>query len=199
MAAGERKRSARVPLSAEEVAQFILIKKLREAKKLAKYKQTTSYKANNVFNIICFFIYWEVVFCFFGFCHYQTHYSAKVNVKYGKEINALGYRIVSDVDVTGVNGRGYTFVVNDYLTPVPTKYSIYKIGKDYLLQKELKGILNGSETPYTIYAANSILFVLFLIIVISCIAFFYNLNENAYSLNALTVLNCIGLAVILML
>jgi hypothetical protein len=84
MAAEGRKRPARVPLSAEEVAQFISIKKLKEAKKLAKYKQTTSYKGNNIFNITCFFIYWEIVFCFFVFCHYQTHYSTKINVKYGK-------------------------------------------------------------------------------------------------------------------
>jgi hypothetical protein len=199
MAADGKKRPARVPLSAEEVAQFILVKKIREAKKLAKYKQTTSYKANNIFNIVCFFIYCEIVLCFFGFCHYQTHYSTKINVKYGKGVNAFGNRIVSEVDVTGVNGSEYTFVVDDYLTSIPVKYSSYKIGKDYLLQKELKGILNGSGTSFTIYAANSILFVLFLIMFISCIAFFYNLNENPYSLNALSVLNFIGLAVILLL
>lgn len=198
MALEPKKRPPRVRLSPEEVAQIIAFKKIKAARKLARFKRTGIYKVFNAFNLTCFFVYWEILFCFFGPCHYQTHYSYKVMVHRGDEINANGKRITTEVDIKGVNGIDYTFHVNDFIEK-PERFSEFSIGKDYLLQKELKGMFESSDKAYYIRAAGSILFLAILLIIISVTSFMYNLNENAYSLNAVTALNGLVIAGIFVL
>src|ERR1700748_568655 len=113
MAAEERKRPPRTPLSPEEVAQIVSLKKMRNAKKLATFKRSGLYKYCNIFNIICFFIYWELLLCFMGPCHYQTHYSKGMRIKRGDAINVAGRRIITKATVSGVNDEKYVFAVND--------------------------------------------------------------------------------------
>ena len=190
MALEHKKRPPRIPLSPEEVAQLVAYKRIKAARKLSNFKRSAVYKIFNTFNIVCFFAYWEIVFCFFGPCHYQTHYSAKVLARHGDELNAEGRRITTEIDVKSVNGRDYKFLVNDFLEQ-PLRFSEFSIGKDYLLQKELKGVFEKSDKTYYIQAAGSLLFLAVLMIIISFTSFIYNLNENAYSLNAITAVNAI--------
>lgn len=188
MALESKKRPPRVPLTPDEVAQLVAFKKIKEARKLAKFKRSWIYKSFNVFNLFCFFIYWELLFCFIGPCHYQTHYSYRVQVHHGDEINSVGKRITNEIDVRDVSGKDYKFLVNDFVEK-PERFSGFSIGKDYLMQKELKGIFIGSEKSYIIQAAGALLFLTVLMIIISFTSFIYHLNENAYSLNAVTALN----------
>lgn len=193
-----KKRPPRVPLSQEEVAQLIAFKKIKEARRLSKFKRSGIYKIFNVFNIACFFMYWEILFCFLGPCHYQTHYSMNVRSHHGDDRNAEGKRITSDVDIKGVNGIEYKFIVNEFIE-TPERFSAFSVGKDYLLQKELKGTFGSSDKTYYIQAAGSMLFLSILLIIISFTSFIYNLNEQAYSLNAITALNAIILTGMMML
>jgi len=190
MAAEERKRPPRNPLTAEEVNQLVAIKKLKEAKKLAKFKRSRTYKSFNVFNIVCFFIYWEVLFCFLGPCDFQLHFGKSYVVKRGDERNAYGKRIVSELDIVSVNNNKYKLYVDDFIeTPHP--FSGFLLGKDYILRKDLKIKLSGSDSAYGLQSAGSLIFLTVFILFISCITFFYNLNENSHSLTGLALLNAI--------
>lgn len=188
MALERKKRPPRIPLSQEEVAQLVAYKKIKEARKLSRFRRSGAYKLFNTFNVICFFAYWEILFCFFGPCHYQTHYSVKVVARHGDELNASGKRITTEIDILGVSGKEYKFLVNDFVEQ-PERFSEFSIGKDYILQKELKGMFEHSDKTYYIQAAGSLLFLAVLMIIISFTSFVYNLNENAYSLNAITAVN----------
>jgi hypothetical protein len=188
MAEEPKKRPRRVPLSSEDIAHVIAVKRWREFKKREKLKKSRLFKVLNLFNIACFFIYFELLFCFFGPCNYTVHYSYKVTPKYGDTYLKTGEPIIADINVHGVDGIIYNFVIDDFIK-VPPKHMRFLIGKDYLLQKNLKGILENSGAEYRLFSASPVLFLCVFVTVISLFAFIYNLNENAYSLNALTVLN----------
>jgi hypothetical protein len=190
MTSGDRKRPARIPLTPEEVAAFVAMKKDRELKKLLRFKKSFAYKFLNIFNILCFFIYWELLFCFLGPCHYQTHYSQSVSVKLGDEVGVNGKKIVSEIKIKCVNGLDYKFSVNDFIER-PGQKTSFQVGKDFLLQKELKVRLEGADSSFRLINASPILFLSCFVIFILIICVSYNLNENVYSLKAAAILNLI--------
>ena len=77
------KRPRRNPLTSEEVSQIIAHRQKRELVALHKLKKSRAFKVLNIFHILCMFIYLEVVFCYFGPCHYQRHYSYSSLAHYG--------------------------------------------------------------------------------------------------------------------
>ncbi len=192
MASAPNKRPRRNPLTQHEVAKLIEIKKKRELIALQKFKKTVSYKTQNVFNVICFFVYCEIILCFYGPCNYQNHYSLSVIPKYGNSMQKDGKLMVADMDFVCTNGITYNLVTNDFVD-VPQKMTKFIIGKDFLLQKDLKGSFNTSTKTYRVFAASPILFLSSILLVVMLIAFFYNLNENPYPLLGLTILNTINM------
>jgi hypothetical protein len=188
MAPEQNKRPRRVPLSPEEVATVIAFKKNRDHRKLLQLKNSLSYKFQNTFNIICFFIFCELVFCYNGPCHYQKHYSENVMALHGQEYKSDGTPIVSEVDLICVHGKTYKFLVNDYIE-VPPKRTAFYVGMDYLLQKDLKGSFAGSDATYRIFSASPILFLSTFTSIIILIGIGYNLNENEYSLFGLNIIS----------
>src|SRR4051812_33712239 len=107
MASEQNKRSRRIPLSSEEVATVIAFKKRREQIRLRRLKGSLSYKALNIFNIICFFIFCELIFCYFGPCSYHTSFSESVAALYGQDSKGDGTPIVSELDIKDVKGKTY--------------------------------------------------------------------------------------------
>lgn len=190
MAHEEKKRPQRIPLTPEELAHLVTLRNRVAAKKLAAFKHTSFYRFCNVFNICCFFIYWELLLCFMGPCHYQTHYSKSMRVKRGSAVNAAQRHIVSEVTVIGVYDEEYKLMVNDFIE-APKNQSAYQIGKDYILQKELKGMLATSGDSYRLQGASPLIFLSLFLIVICLSSFVYNLNEHPDSLRAVTILNAI--------
>lgn len=188
MAEEPKKRPRRTPLSPEDVAHIIAVKRWREFKKRERLKKSKLFKALNVFNVVCIFVYFELLFCYLGPCNYQVHYAHKLTPHYGYNYHADGRRIISEIDVLGVNGSVYNFIVNDYMD-LPPRHVRFVIGKDFLLQKSLKGLFENSDRSYRLFSASPVLFLCLFVASISLFAFLYNLNEKAYSLNALTVLN----------
>ncbi len=198
MAFDEEKKPIRKPLNHKEVANLVAIKKYREQQKLSKFKKTNAFKFLNIFNVCCFFIYLELLFCFFGTTNYQTHYSVLVKIKSGNEINLKRERIILQINIVDANLKQYDLIIDDYISP-PKKHSTFQIGKDYILQKELKAKLSDSDKDFDLQSASPILFLLLLIIFISILSVIYNLNENIYSLSGVFFLNIIVVFSILFL
>jgi len=187
-----RKRPRRIPYSREEVANIIAFKKRKEQITLIAFKKTRAYKYQNLFNITCFFIYWEVLFCLFGPASYTTHYSFKVTPDYGGRYNSLGKPSIAELDFFGVDGKSYKFVVDEFID-VPDNNSSFLVASDFLLGKELKGSFGNSDNTYKLFSANPILLLIFIALVTSSFGYYYNLNQNSYSLMSLTVLNALTL------
>ncbi|MBK9284631.1 MAG: hypothetical protein IPM51_10000 [Sphingobacteriaceae bacterium] len=182
-------RIPRSPKSPEEVANLHLYKKLKEYKKVASFKRTRFYKVCNIFNVISFFIYVELVFCFFGPCHYQNHYSKNVKAEYGNTEKGNGDLLVN-VFITSVNEKSYEFVVKEKIKP-PPKFSKFYVGKDFILQKELKGGFEGGSRNYRIYTSGGVVFLSCFVGVFSLILFSYNMNMHLHSLRAITIINAL--------
>ncbi|MDI1353382.1 MAG: hypothetical protein PSX36_00595 [bacterium] len=198
MAPDQHKRPRRTPLSPEEVANVIAFKKEKERRRLVKLKSSLSYKLQNIFNVGCFFIYCELLFCYFGPCNYQTHYSENVNGIFGQEAKGDGTPILAEVDMSCLHGQTYKFIVDDYVK-APPKLGVFEVGKDFLLAKDIKGSFEGSADTYRIFSASPILFLSIFISVIMLIGIGYNLNENEYSLSGLTIVNSMTLLCVLLM
>ena len=190
MAFEDKKKLSRKPLSQKEVANLVAIKKHREQQKVIQFKKTNTFKFFNIFNVCCFFIYLELLFCFFGPINYQTHYSISVKIKTGNEINLKNERIISQINIVDASLKQYDLIIDDYVLP-PKKFTAFQIGKDYIIQKELKAKICDLDKDYFIQSSSPILFLLLLIIFVSIISVIYNLNENIYSLCAVSLLNII--------
>lgn len=194
-----KKRPPRNPLSSEEVAEVIAVKKIREQLKLQKFKKTKLYKHLNIFNIACFFIYCELLFCFFNPCHYQTHYAKKVIVDYGKERNEKNEAIITSLKITDVNNNYYELLVNDYITAPSGNYCAFNIGKDFILQKQIKGGLLTSPKLFRIQRAGPLLFLSAFLVILACIFFWYNLNFSDHSLKAISLINALTMLCFLLI
>ncbi len=183
-----KKRAPRIPLSPEEVAELVEIKKIREFYKLQQFKKTKTFRILNCFNVICFFIFCELVISFYGPCHYQSRYSKNVIVTFDDKIDENKHRVIEDINMIDVNGKNYKIVIGEFIQ-TPQKYSEFKVGKDYLLQREIKAFVETSQNYYRIQSASPILFLSVFLIVFSLIFFSYNLNQNPNSLLAISMIN----------
>lgn len=191
------RRPRRIPRTPEEVSNFIAYRKTKQLLALQKFKRSVTYKVMNVFNITCIFVYFELLFCFFGPCHYQKHYTYNVIASRGERMSEQGKGIVSEIDLYGVNGRVYKLMVNDFIE-VPDRKTTFLVGKDFLLQKELKAVIQTSDTAYRLFSASSVLFLSVFVSFICFAGYHFNLNENAYSLYGLTTLNILNMIGILL-
>ncbi|MDP1800609.1 MAG: hypothetical protein Q8L81_04610 [Bacteroidota bacterium] len=187
-----KKRAPRIPLTPEEVAELVEIKKIRAFNKVQRFKRSFIYKFLNCFNVFCFFVFCELIISFYGPCHYQTHYSKNVLVTYGDKKNEAGKRKISDIVIIDVNDKSYNLIVNEFIE-TPAKYTAFKVGKDYLLRREIKAYINTSDDYYRIQDASPILFLSVFIGTFSLIFFSYNLNQNLHSLGAISIINAITL------
>jgi hypothetical protein len=196
MRAEHARRPRRNPLTAEEVAEIIALKKRRAHARLHLFKRTRAYKVLNIFNVACFFIYLEVLICFYGPCLFTEHQAQKLTVNYSEKFNEAGKQLVSDIEIEALSGGKYRFVVNEAREIPPDDIIIYT-GEDYLLRKELKGAFAGEEKTYRLFAASPIMFLCILVLFACFLGFFHNLNQYAYSLTAISVLNALTLLALL--
>jgi len=198
MARVPSKRPRRYPLTSEEVTHIIAHNKKRELLILRRFKKSSLFKALNVFNVACIFIYLEVIFCYFGPCHYQKHYSVKTVPHYNSESLRDGKRLMSEIDIYNVDGREYKFVIGQFIE-APYNRVCFITGKDFLLQKELKGSIENSEQVYRLFSASPILILCFLAAFFSFFGFVMNLNENVYTLGGLSSLNFLAMLAIILI
>jgi len=197
MAPETPKRPKRNPFSKEEVAEIIALRKKREHLKLLRFRKSRHYLLMNIFNLCCIFIYIEILFCFFGPASEEYIKYNGLTAHYRSA--STGERdLVANMDVIAANGYTYNFIVKDDRT-VPASQGEMMIGQDFLLHKDLKGSFPPSHTSFRLFKASPVIMLASLVILISFVAYYFNLNEEAYSLLALTVLNSLTMLGILLL
>jgi len=115
-----------------------------------------------------------------------------VKAEYGNSYKGNG-NVLNEVILTDTEGKKYEFVVKEEIAP-PEKYSSFYVGKDYILQKELKGGFAGSERTYRIYTTGGIVFLSCFVGIFSLILFSYNMNLHLHSLRSITAINFLTIA-----
>ncbi len=197
MAPETPKRHKRTPFSQEEVSEMIALRKKRAHIKLLRFRKSKGYLVMNIFNLACIFIYIEILFCFFGPTDKEYLNYTEIHPKY--RARSVGpHHLISSMDVVAANGYTYNFLVKDDRT-IPGTSGEMVMGQDFLLQKDLKATFPPEETSFRLFAASPVIVLAAMVILITFIAFFYNLNEEAYSLMALTVLNSLTMFGIVLL
>ncbi len=189
------KRAKRSPLSREEIAHIIALKKRKEHIQLLHFKKSLIYKIQNIFNMCCFFVFWELIICFFGPCKYQIHFSERVYPKYGNDYDANNKPNVAELKILDVNNQLHHLVVDAFIQ-VPPHFSRFILGSDFLLGKQLKAGIENCDSKFRLYNASPLILLSFFALLVSFIAYASNLNHNAYSLTAISILNGIILLAI---
>lgn len=191
MPAESNKRPPRQPLSPEEVQEIIKIKKLKQQIKIEKFKQTRSYKYLNVFNVICITVYTEIIFAFLYSCAFQTYTIDSIATYYGESIIG-NKRELSSIVFKTTTGKEYDVGVRDTVV-LPKVNEKLSVGRDWILQKEIKVKWQGSGKAYYIKRSFPLLFISILLGIVSFVLFGYNLNQNSYSLNVISFINTLSI------
>lgn len=197
MVAETKKRPPRVPLSPEEVKDFILLKKHKERIRIEKFKQTKTYKIFNAFNVICIIIYTEIVFAFLGSCNFTTHYIHTTTAYFGQELKG-GKRIYSSAVFKTVMNKDYDVSVHDTCS-LPGDFSGLRVGSDWILKKEIKVRFKKGGKDFYIKRSFPLLFISILWGIVTFVLFGYNMNQNNYSLKVITFVNIITMISFLLL
>lgn len=196
MVSETNKRPPRQPLSPEEVMDMIKLKKLRQYHKTEKFKKTKSYKYLNLFNIVCIVVYTEIIFSFLSSCNYRTMYIETVTPYYGEDIVA-GKRVVSSAVFKTVYGNEYDVGIRDTCT-MPLPYTPLLVGRDWILQKDIKVKFDAYSKEFFIKRSFPLLFISILLGIVTFVLFGYNLNQNPYSLNVISFINSISIIAFLL-
>lgn len=185
------KKSNRVPLSSEQIKEIIAYKKHKQLLGIEKLKKTKKYKILNVFNILAVVVYCEIIFCMFGPATYETKTCIRSNAdSYGKVLK--GKRTIDFMTVVDEDNKRYKFYVGDYIQ-LPKPNSLFYVGKDYLLRKEIKVMVSSSTSEYRLWRITPLIFMGVFVTVITMLVFFNNMNMVNYSLIAVSWLNGLNL------
>src|ERR1051325_7037141 len=157
------KRPPLVPLTPDEVKEFIRFKKYRERAKIERFKKTRTYKILNAFNVISIVIYTEIILAFLGSCDFSAHYIQSTNVYTGEEAIG-GKRIYSSAVFKMVNGKEYDVSIRDTITLPAIHGKLYTpaklyVGQDWILKKEIKIRMDLAEKDYYIKRSFPLLFI----------------------------------------
>ncbi|MBL7917538.1 MAG: hypothetical protein JNM96_04015 [Bacteroidia bacterium] len=184
------KKQGRTPLTAEQIKDIIAYKKQKELRLLLKFKKTRKYKVLNVFNIICVLIYCEVIFCMYGPAKYTALVCEKAIAEYGIVVN--GKSTIDFLNVYSTEGNSYKFSIGEYIQ-IPKPNTVFYVGKDFLLNKEIKGMVITSAEEYQLWRVTPLIFLGIFVTLVTMLVFFHNMNMINYSLIAISWLNAINL------
>ncbi len=187
MAAPEQhKRPRRNPLSREEVEAIIEFKKRKEQIHLYLLKKTVSYKVRNLFLIICFFIFCEVLICFFGPARHRAHYTQSVSATYNLVYDGQNKQQVNHVEAVCVDGEHFRLMVNEFIK-VPNQFSRIDVYSDFLMNCQLKASIQEVPGTFPLFRASPVILLSVFCSFILLLGIHHNLNQQDYTLWGLTV------------
>ncbi len=185
------KKQSRVPLTPEQLKDVITFKRNKQTKQIEKLKKTRRYKVLNIFNIISIIIYCEIVFCMYGPANYTKDVCTKANIdEYMRDVGPE--RVIRFMSVWGKNDAHYQFYVGENIQ-LPKPNSDFYVGKDFLLQKEVKVMVSTSVSEYRLWRVIPLIFLGISVTLITFLVFAHNMNLVNYSLIAVSLMNAINL------
>jgi hypothetical protein len=190
-AGGRQSRRARRPLSREEIARLIEIKRFKEQQKRLRFRKTAHYKWLNLFVLGCVFIVAEMLMAYLGPVRYEADDVVQATANYGSHWWDQS-PIVSSIEIS-TREHGLIELVTQGMVRQPHPGETVWIGYDYLLNKPIKGSIDGGENTYRLFRASPMLLLAFLCLLVTFTGYFNHLNELPYSLNGLAVLNLLTL------
>ena len=191
MEESKRKRPPRIPLSPEQVAALVWQKQIKQEATDLRFRRSSIYKYCNAFNIVAVFVYCELLLCYFFVTNNTTYTVIRCNVHYGDTYKE-GRRIISNLELN----KDLTVRISDYID-APSIGSSFKIGRDFLLQKQLICRFPSSSKSYSIIKSEPILFLSFFVMIFTLVLTHYNQNQKSYSLKVMTLINALSLLLFL--
>jgi hypothetical protein len=185
----KRQRPHRVPPDQEEMIRRLALRERLRNKKIHAFKVSRYYRVLNTLNVCCFFVYWELIFCFFGVCHFKDISPERMEVKYRARTDSRGFKYIRDINVIWYGGKSDRIIVEDFI-PVHESQSLrLRTGRDFILFKDLKVKLGEGDVTYRLNHASPILFLCFMLIIVNSIGYYFNLNQQINTLPGLTFFN----------
>ena len=188
-----RKIPYRQTPDAEEIIRRYDLRNLLRRKRITDFKRTRAYKVMNILNLLCFFISWELLICFLGPCRFAYVGALSLGVHYGYKKDEQGRLFVKDVKVILHNGKTEVVRVNDFVPPGLEKKEGVYIGRDYLFSKELLARFTPAGQSFPTVGGGPVIFISCLSIVVSLIAYYFDLNLHNLTLPGLSIFNLLAL------
>lgn len=197
MSGADHNRPPRTPFTSEELARIIAFKQNKAQQRIKRFKASNLFTVLNLFNVFCFFIYWELLFCSIGPTFSEQVGVKHINFNFENPVVAPAKSLLTHVNVETLSGCVFHASVNDSVSIGIKSPATILLLRDFILHKPLKANFIVFEGDYLIKEANSALFLSVFIILINCIAFFFNLHEHRHSLIGISLVNFINFSVIL--
>ncbi|MCU0360039.1 MAG: hypothetical protein MUF75_04860 [Bacteroidia bacterium] len=189
-------RPHRVPPDQEEIARRVALREYLKVKKLQAFKSSNTYRFLNILNVACFFVYWELILCFFGPCHYREVEPEYMQIKFGNKTDARGFRFIKEINLVWYGGKIDKAIVEDYVRVVTDETMEIHAGRDFILQKDLKVRLGDETVNYRLAHSSPLLFLCAFLILATAIAYNFNFNQTPIVLQGISILNlCVIVAV----
>lgn len=187
----ETKKQNRSPQSAEKIHEIMAFKRQKQLKQIIQLKRTKRYRILNIFNVLCVLIYCELIFCMYGPAYYVEERCVKAVADEYRGLSGKR-RVVHFMSVYTQQDKHYKFMVDEAIQ-LPLPHSLCYIGKDFLLNKEIKIMISTSESEFRLWRVVPLIFLGFFVTLITLLVFVYNMNLINYSLIAVSILNAINL------
>ncbi|MBS1651859.1 MAG: hypothetical protein JSU07_07620 [Bacteroidetes bacterium] len=185
----DNNRSDRFKLSNEEIKEFKRIKYLHQKYKLLKFKSTPLYKFGNLICVLSFLIYFELFFCYLFPLSFTEHKISSVDAGY-KLVLKNNTRLINELKIVDSDSKYYEFRTCKLLNK-PNVGDIFLVSHDVLLRKKLNAVFNEESGAVLIWESGSILFLSAFVGVLTLVLYIYNLNQEAITLKAMSVINLI--------
>ena len=196
MQGNDHTRQPRSQFTPDELARIIAFKQHKAEQRTKRFKASPLFKGLNLFNVFCFFIYWELLFCFIGPTFPVQVEIKHINFNFENPVEAPAKSLLTHVNVETTEGYVFHASINDsVLIGMKAPETIYLL-KDFILQKPLKANFTVFEGEFFIKEANSVVFLSVFLVLINCIAFAFNLHEHPHSLTGISAVNAINFIVL---
>lgn len=199
MSQDKHQRPQRVPPDQEEIARRLYLRDRLRIKKILAFKSTRFFIVLNALNVCCFFICWELIFCFLGPCHYREVLPETTQIKYRAIADSRGFRYIKEINVIWKGEQSDKIIVEDVVPVHESQNLRMRVGSDFILFKDLKVKLGNGNKAYRLAHASPLLFLAAMLIVVTSIGYFFNLNQQINTLPGLSFFNLLFILAILLI
>ncbi len=196
MQQGKNRRPHRTPPDPEELARRLARREQLRIYKLQIFKSSLTFKVFNLLNVCCFFIYWELIFCFWGICHFKEIVPERMETKYRAKTDSRGFKYIREINLLWYQGKNDKIIVEDFVPVHDSQKLRIRTGKDFILQKDLKVKLGDGNKTYRLHHASPLMFLCILLILVNSVVYGFNMNELPVVLQGSSLMNLLVIVAI---